>query len=171
MIAAPYGYALGLTYYFILLCLALVAHGVWVVRTARAVWLWQQPRAVKLAAILAAFLTPIVGFYGVLVIQYFRRPPSFRLPVSKWTFIMPVLVFCVVLYLAMRQNWRYTEASHSWANVVRYLPGFFAFYCVTHLVLYMAARVFGLAHHGPLTTRVQLVSMAVVVLAVRANFP
>jgi hypothetical protein len=63
---------------------------------------------------------------------------------------MPVLVLCMVLYLAMQQNWRYTEATQSWANVVRFLPGFFAFYCVTHIVLDMAARVFWLAHRGPL---------------------
>jgi hypothetical protein len=168
MIPAPYGYALGIAYYFILLCLALVAHAVWVVRTGRAIWLWQQPLAVRLAMILATALTPVVGFYSALVIQHFNRQSAFRFTVSRWTFIMPILVLSAVLFLAMQQNWRYTEASHSWANVVRYLPGFFAFYCVTHVVLYMAARVFGLAHRGPLTTRVHLVSMAVVVLAVGA---
>jgi hypothetical protein len=153
-------------YYFILLCLVLVAHGVWAVRTARSVWLWQQTRAVRLAAILAAALTPVVGFYGVLIIRSFRRQPAFRLTVSPRTFIMPMLVLGVVLYLAMQQNWRYTEETQSWGNVVRFLPGFIAFYCVTHVVLYMAARVFGLAQRGPLATRVHFVSIAVVVLTV-----
>jgi hypothetical protein len=106
MIPAPYGYALGLMYYFILLCLALVAHAVWVVRTGRAIWLWQQPLAVRLATILATALTPVVGFYCALIIRYFRRLPADRDKVSLWTFIMPMLVLCMVLYLAMQQNWK-----------------------------------------------------------------
>jgi hypothetical protein len=171
MIPAAYGYAVGVSLYGILLCLALVAHGVWAVRTGRAIWLWQQPVAARVAIIIATAVTPVIGFYVVLVIQHFRRQSAFRFTVSKWTFIMPTLVLCLVLYLAMQQNWRYTEATQSWANVGRFLPGFFAFYCVTHIVLFMAARVFGLAHRGPLATRVQLVSMAVIVLVVRANFP
>jgi hypothetical protein len=169
MIVAPYGYALGLLYYFILLCLALVAHGVWAVRTGRAIWLWQQPVVARVAVIIATAVTPVVGFYSALVIQHFNRQSAFRFTVSRWTFIMPILVLSVVLFLAMQQNWRYTEATQSWANVVRFLPGFFAFYCVTHIALYMAARVFGLAHRGPLATRVHLVSMAAAVLAVRVS--
>jgi hypothetical protein len=167
MIPAAYGYGLGITFYFILLILALVAHGIWAVRTARAIWLWQQPVAARVTVIIATAVTPVVGFYSALVIQHFNRQSAFRFTVSRWTFIMPVLVLCVVVYLAMQQNWQYTEATQSWANVVRFLPGFFAFYCVTHVVLYMAACVFGLAHRGPLATRVQLVSMAVIVLTVR----
>jgi hypothetical protein len=170
MIPAAYGYAVGVSLYAILLCLALVAHGMWAVRTGRAIWLWQQPLAARVAFIIATAVTPIIGFYVVLVVQNYRRQSALRSTVSRWTFIMPILVLCIVLCLAMQQNWRYTEATQSWANVVQFLPGFFAFYCVTHVVLYMAARVFGLAHRGPLATRVQLVSMAVIVLVVRANF-
>jgi hypothetical protein len=169
MIPAAYGYGLGITFYFILLILALVAHGVWAVRTMRAIWLWQQPVAARVAVMIATAVTPVVGFYSALVIQHFRRQSASRVMVSKWTFIMPVLVLCVVLYLAMQQNWRYTEATQSWGVVVRFLPGFFAFYCLTHVVLYMAARIFGLAHRGPLATRVHLISMAVVALAVRVS--
>jgi hypothetical protein len=164
MIPAAYGYALGIAHYLILLCLALIAHSIWMMRTARAVWLWQQPMAVKLTMIITAALTPIVDFYAALCIQYFRHKPTAWTRPSKWAIIMPSLALCVVLYLALQQNWSYTEASQSWDNVYRFLPGFFAFYCATHVVFYMAARIFGLAHCGPFATRVHLVSMAIVVL-------
>jgi hypothetical protein len=168
MITAAYGYGLGIAYYVGLLCIALVAHGVWLVRTTRTIWLWQWSIAARLTVILAAIFIPIIGFYGALVINYVRRPSAFHLTVSRWSFILPTLAICLTLCLALQQNWRYTEATQSWDNVVRFLPGYFAFYCVTHAVLYMAARVLGLAHRGPLATRVHLVSMAVVVLAAHA---
>jgi hypothetical protein len=168
MIPAAYGYAVGISFYVILLCTALVAHGLWTVRTCRAIWLWKRPVAARLAVIMAAAFTPVVSFYSALIIQHLRRPTALRLTVSKWTFIMPALAVGVVLYLALQQNWRYTEATQSWNNVVRFLPGYLAFYCVIHVVLYMAARVFGLAHAGPLATKVHLVSMAVIVLVARA---
>jgi hypothetical protein len=169
MVPAPYGYGLVIAYYFLLLCIALIAHGVWVERAGRSVWHWRKPLPARLAVIATAAMTPLIGFYAALVIQRFRRPSAFRPPASQWTIIMPGLALCVILYLAMQQNWRYTEATRSWENVIRFLPGYFAFYCATQAVLYMAARVFGLSRRGPLATRVHLVSIAAVVLVAMAT--
>jgi hypothetical protein len=159
MMPTAHGYSLGIAYYFVLLVLALTAHGVWTVQTSRAIWLWHQPVTIKLATIIAAVLTPVVGFYAALTIQYFRHEAPARTKPRKWAIIMPNLALCVVLYLTLQQNWRYTEATQSWDNVIRFLLGFFVFYCATHVVFFMAARIFGLAHRGPLATRVHLLSL------------
>jgi hypothetical protein len=122
VIPAAYGYELGIVYCFILLCLALVAHGIWVMRTGLAVWLW--PVATRLAVILAAAVTPVVSFFGALVIQHFRRQSAFSFMVSRWIFIMPFLAFCEVLYLAMRQNWRYADTTQAGTMLCDFYPVF-----------------------------------------------
>jgi hypothetical protein len=160
MIPAAYGYGLFVAYYAALLCLALAAHAVWVARTARGLWQQRWSKPARLAVIAAAALTPVIGFYTALAIRYARQPIAPRRKPGLWSFIMPALAAIAVLLQAMRQNWRYTAADQSLDNVIRFLPGFAAFYCLGFAVLYMAARVFGLSHRGPLGTRVHLVSMA-----------
>jgi hypothetical protein len=164
MIPAAYGYGLFVAYYAALFCLALVAHTVWAMRTARAVWRQPWPKPARLFVIAAAVLTPVIGFYAALVMMYARRKPALRIAPGPWSLIMPTLAAGTALLSSLRQNWRYTETDQSWENVIRFFPGYLAFYGVTFAVIYMAARVFGFSHRGPLATRVHLVAMAVLLL-------
>jgi hypothetical protein len=164
MVPAAYGYGLFVLLYGVLFCIALVAHGVWLVRQARVVWRWKQPLAPRLVVIVAAAVTPVVGFYARLVIQRLRQWPARQFSITGWTLVMPAIALSVIAFVAIGEDARYTEATRSWANVIGFLPGILAFYVTVQIVLYMAARVSGLTRHGPLATRVHLVSSAIVLL-------
>ena len=166
MITAPYGFAVFALVYVMLFCVALVAHLVWLWRTAQDIWVWQQPTVLRLMVILAAAVTPVIGFYVSLAIQYVRDPLARQSKANLWTLIMPVVAVCAVLSATGLHELRYTEESRSWASALRFLPGFLAFYVATQLVLHMAARVFRFSRNGPLATRVHVVTCAILLLLI-----
>jgi hypothetical protein len=156
--------------YGALFFLAIATHMVWASRIALAVWNsgWSLP--LKRALIMTVTVTRILGFYGGMIIRYFRQPAR-PLTVTRWTFIMPLLAPAAVLVFAIGDDLRYTPSDWSWSNVAGSIPGILAFYIVMQVILYMAACVFRLSHNGPLASRTHLISaMTVVTIALLARY-
>ena len=164
MVPSLSGFGLFLLLYAALFWIALIAHLVWLWRTATTIWHWQKPLIWRLAAILLAAITPVISFYASLIIRYASDPLGRSGKISPLTFVMPAVASCVMLWVAIAEDSRYIKEDRSWSNVADFLSDIFAFYIVTQLVFYMAARVFGLSKNGPLATRVHLVTCTILLL-------
>jgi hypothetical protein len=151
--------------YTALLLLGVVTHLVWSYRTGRAVWRSDRALLAKVALIGLAVATPVVGFYGLRLIQHLRQQQP-QSATRLRAFIMPALGLCAVAACAVDANMRYSPEYRSLATIIGFLPGFLALYVVMQLIIYMAASVFGLTQCGLFASRMHLVSAGLMLLVV-----
>jgi hypothetical protein len=163
MVPAAYGYGLFVLIYAVLFCIATVAHGLWLSRQAGTIWRWQRPFAMRVILIFALAVTPLISFYGSLILQHFRTRPRAALVESRWSLIMPLIGVATIALCLIRMYHGYSPIGRTWSGVLRFAPGLAAFYLLIQSILYMAARIFGISRRGPLATRIHLLTSAFVV--------
>jgi hypothetical protein len=143
--------------------LALLAHVVWTVQSGGMIWRSARPTLVRLALITIVGVTPIVGFYAAMLLQALALPHSSRRQLERlwwgWLLAGPLSV----TLFAQHSNLRYTPEDRGWSVFLGFIPGALSYYVVVQLVVYMAARVFGLSQRGPISTRTHLLSACLII--------
>jgi Mn2+/Fe2+ NRAMP family transporter len=162
MIPAAYGYGLFAMIYAVLFCIVLGAHGLWLSHQAGMIWRWRRPAVARLLVFLGLAVTPVISFYGSLIVQHVRKHPRSPLLQSRWSLIMPLIGAATIALCIVRIYHGYSPIGRTWSGVLSFAPSFAAFYLLVQSILYMAARVFGTSRHGPLATRVHLITSALV---------
>lgn len=151
--------------YAILFIVAIVAHGVWVYRTAAVLWRSQISVGLKGVLISLAAVTPIIGFYAVRMWQWAKRSPLENdLPAGWRSRVMPASGLCAVICAAVITTMRYTPEGRTLSTVLGFLPGFLAFLVTTQVIAFMAAAVSGLSQRGFFASRTHLASAALLCL-------
>ena len=158
-------WALILLVYAMLFVVAIVAHGVWVHRTAAVLWRSHMPVGLKGALICLAAVTPIIGFYAVRMLQRAKRGPlDNERAAGWWGCVMPATGLVAVIFAAVTATMRYTPEGRTLSNVLGFLPGFLAFLVATQVIVFMAATVSGLSQRGFFASRTHLASAALLLL-------
>lgn len=156
-------WALVLLLYAALLLIALVAHLVWLRGVLARLRRSPRPLLEKVALAGLAAFTPVIGFYVQRVIA--PTPDATQAQDAGLRHVlMPAIGAAAVLACAASAVLAYIPSDRTWSTAIGFIPSHLALYVAMHLILFMAASVFGLARQGVLATRMHLVSAAILLV-------
>ena len=148
------GLALALFFAMGCLGLLLVAHLGWLMALSERL----APYRLRPLLLIAAALTPVVGFYALLIADR-RREPGPRPARWRW-FLLPASLAMLALAAAIHES-RYLPEYRSLGGWSEEFGLLFAWFLPAAAIIHMAAMVLGATRHLPPFSRSQLVPAGV----------
>ncbi|XUY27730.1 hypothetical protein RMR21_005065 [Agrobacterium sp. rho-8.1] len=141
-----------------------VAHIGWIVKFSMEILKLAEPTWKKLARICAVIVTPIVGFYADEAVRHYRTPPAERPRLEKRRLILPAIALCLHIYFTVILSMRPDVAGQGIIGIVTTFLMIWGYYLAFFLPHHILARVVTISKHGPITTYVHWLPLAMIAI-------
>ncbi|MDO5641369.1 MAG: hypothetical protein Q4G26_03125 [Paracoccus sp. (in: a-proteobacteria)] len=148
-----------------MLAMLVIAHLTWLIT------LWETrlslpfPTMRGRLALLAAALTPLIGFYALHLSDRITGRAPAGPPVQWWRWLLPVASLGVLALASLRIELRYVSEYRSVDSFLKTLRMLGLYWLLFTAIVHMAGMVFNATRRGPLTSRSQL-AVALLLLAI-----